>query len=124
MDVISRQVIKNQGTKLLCIKKAGSEGTARVSEKLLSISTTDAMVDNYLASLTEKIRDQIAQEMDEKVEKKVRENVKMMMSKLEEKCPELKVDIEELSVAPPNSVQDGDASGADNDTPLCLVLLL
>ncbi|KAK1359107.1 hypothetical protein POM88_043581 [Heracleum sosnowskyi] len=56
-------------------------------------------------------------EMDEKMEKKVRENVKMMMSKLAEKCPELKVDIEELSVAPPNSVQDGDASGADNDTP-------
>ncbi|KAK1363568.1 hypothetical protein POM88_039129 [Heracleum sosnowskyi] len=34
-----------------------------------------------------------------------------------EKCSELKVDIEELSVAPPNSVQDGDASGAGNDTP-------
>ncbi|KAK1371707.1 hypothetical protein POM88_037799 [Heracleum sosnowskyi] len=59
----------------------------------------------------------LVKEMDKKVEKKVRENVKMMMSKLAEKCPELKVDIEELSVAPSNSVQDGDASGADNDTP-------
>ena len=58
--------------------------------------------------LTKKIRDQIAQEMEEKVDKKVRDNVKLLMSKLAEKIPELKLDIVELTAAVPNASAVGD----------------
>ncbi|KAL6565537.1 hypothetical protein OROHE_004592 [Orobanche hederae] len=36
----------------------------------------------YVTSLTEKIRDQIAKEMKEQVEKKVQNNIKLMISKV------------------------------------------
>ncbi|KAL1818471.1 hypothetical protein ACET3Z_013340 [Daucus carota] len=41
--------------------------------------------------------------MEEKVDKKVRDNVKLLMSKLAEKIPELKLNIVELTVAVPNA---------------------
>lgn len=94
--------------RLIRKKEAKGKLATRAATEKISTSTIS---DQHLASLTEKIRDQIAHEMDEKVEKKVRENVKMVMSKLAEKCPKLlKVDIDELSTMdPPNN---GDASEA------------
>ncbi|KAL1811352.1 hypothetical protein ACET3Z_008169 [Daucus carota] len=44
--------------------------------------------DQYLESLNEKTRDQLAQEMEEKMDQKVRENVKALVSKLAEKNPD------------------------------------
>ena len=75
---------------------------------------TEATIsDQVLASLTEKIREQLAQEMEEKMDQKVRENVKAMVSKLAEKNPDLKIDIQDLSVEP---TYDASASGANTAT--------
>ncbi|KAL6586142.1 hypothetical protein OROMI_002786 [Orobanche minor] len=71
--------------------------------------------DQYVTSLTEKIREQIAQEMEEKVAKQVQENVKLMISKLAEKNPELKLDIEDLSVEPSRAKDS--IRGNENNTP-------
>lgn len=93
------------------IQKKGSK-----SDKATTSTTSAAtgISEQYIADLTAKIRDQLAQEMDDKVEKKVRENVKLVMSKLVEKNPELNVDIAELGTAEPST----DFSvGADNVTP-------
>lgn len=62
-----------------------------------------------MADLTEKIREQLAREMDEKVDK-VRENVKLMITKIAEKNPELKVDIDELSIEPLGKVSSNNVS--------------
>ncbi|XP_074338332.1 uncharacterized protein LOC141676560 [Apium graveolens] len=71
--------------------------------------------DQYLANLTEKIRDELEQEMEEKMDRNVREfrdNIKVMMSKLAEKNPELQIDIEELSkLQPPSEQPPSDATG-------------
>ncbi|XP_063948189.1 uncharacterized protein LOC135152261 [Daucus carota subsp. sativus] len=79
-----------------------------------SVTHTEATIsDQVLASLTEKIREQLAQEMEEKMDQKVRENVKAMVSKLAEKNPDLKIDIQDLSVEP---TYDASASGANTAT--------
>lgn len=56
--------------------------------------------DQFLVDLTAKIREQLSRETEEKVDRKVRDNVKLMMSKIAEKNPELKVDIDELTAEP------------------------
>ncbi|XP_063942347.1 uncharacterized protein LOC135150129 [Daucus carota subsp. sativus] len=79
-----------------------------------SVTHSEATIsDQVLASLTEKIREQLAQEMEEKMDQKVRENVKAMVSKLAEKNPDLKIDIQDLSVEP---TYDASASGANTTT--------
>lgn len=55
--------------------------------------------------------------MEEKVDRKVRDNVKLMMSKIAEKNPELKVDIDELTAEP--SIDHSN----DNVSTWCRVIL-
>ncbi|KAL6575903.1 hypothetical protein OROHE_000374 [Orobanche hederae] len=50
-------------------------------------------VASHFAFLGTTLREQLAHDMDEKVDKKVRENAKLMMTKIAEWNPELKVDI-------------------------------
>lgn len=82
-----------------------------------SATCASAISDQYLASLTEKIRDEVKQEMEEKMNQNVqevrelRDSIKVMMSRLAEKNPELQIDVEELSKHPTN---DDDAGGARN----------
>ncbi|KAL8145512.1 hypothetical protein AgCh_003610 [Apium graveolens] len=75
----------------------------------------------YLASLTEKIRDELKQEMEEKMDQNVRElrdSIKVMMSKLAEKNLELQIDIEELSkLQPPSEQPPSDATGTRKQPP-------
>ncbi|KAL8101227.1 hypothetical protein AgCh_033197 [Apium graveolens] len=77
--------------------------------------------DQYLASLTEKIRDELKQEMEEKMDRNVRElrdSIKVMLSKLAKKNPELQIDIEELSkLQPPSEQPPSDATGTSKQPP-------
>ncbi|KAL6558847.1 hypothetical protein OROMI_019197 [Orobanche minor] len=77
---------------------------------------TISISDKYVTSLTEKIRDQILEEMEEQVEKKVQDNIKLMISKLAEKNPNLNLGIEELTSAAETTVEPSEAN-AGNDSP-------
>ncbi|KAL6547405.1 hypothetical protein OROMI_023126 [Orobanche minor] len=72
--------------------------------------------DKYVTSLIEKIRDQIVKEMEEQVEKKVQDNIKLMISKLAEKNPNLNLGIEELTSAAHTTVEPSEAN-VGNDSP-------
>ena len=57
--------------------------------------------------------------MEEKMDQKVRENVKAMVSKLAEKNPDLKTDIEDLSVEPTYDAYASAANTANTETAWC-----